>query len=95
MLESGKHCLSLVLVPGPPHVTEQPVHDDHSFHWAVVEAGVVVTIGHASGLQASLSVPSPVQVLEGSEPGLHSPVLVLSPPPQVAEQSLQAVQQPY
>ena len=49
----------------------------------------------ASALHASLSVPSPVQVLEGSEPGLHSPVLVLSPPPQVAEQSLQAAQQLY
>ena len=49
----------------------------------------------ASVLHASLSVPSPEQILEGSEPGLHSPVLVLSPPPQVAEQSLQAAQQPY
>ena len=49
----------------------------------------------ASVLHASRSVPSPVHVLEGSEPGLHSPVLVLSPPPHVAEQELQAVQQPY
>ena len=56
---------------------------------------MVVTLEHASGLQASLSVPSPEQVLEESVPGLHSPVLVLSPPPQVTEQLLQAVQQPY
>ena len=30
-----------------------------------------------------------------AKPGLHSPVLVLVPPPQVAEHSLHSVQQPY
>ena len=95
-VESGTHCLSLVLTPGPPQVTVQVVQADHSFHSAVAEAGVVVdTLGRGQvlALHTSCSVPSPAHVLVTSTPGLHSPDLVLSPPPQVTVQSLHSVQQ--
>ena len=85
-------------MPVPPQVTEQEVHSDQALHSAEVEDGVVVDrrgTGQASGLQASLSLPSPEHVLDESVPDLHSPVLVLSPPPQVTEQSLHADQQPH